>query len=97
MMPCTFPDTIIGSGMSGPTGQFNIPVSPPLAIGECIYAFDTCSQLVSPVTCIFPPAPAPALSPQHLAVALGFLSLIGLIGVRRLRRTVQRVTDEQTQ
>jgi hypothetical protein len=72
--------------MSGPTGQFNIPLSAPLAIGECVYVFDTCSGLVSPVACAFPPAPAPTLSPQLLAGAVAMLSLLGLLGVWRLRR-----------
>jgi len=53
---------------------------------ECIYAFDTCSMLVSSVTCITPPAPAPALSPRMLALALAMLSLIALLGLRRLWR-----------
>jgi len=42
---------------------------------------------ISPVVCVTQPAPAPALSPRLLAVALAMLSLIALLGVRRRRRT----------
>jgi hypothetical protein len=67
-------------------GQFNIMLNKELEQGDCIYAFDTCTGLVSPVVCTFVPAPAPALSPALTAAALAMLSLIALIGVRRLNR-----------
>jgi hypothetical protein len=84
--PCTFPDSIIGSGPTDPMGHFHIVINPPLGDNECIYAYDTCSMLISPVVCIRPAAPVPALSPRLLAVALGILSLIAFVGMIRLRR-----------
>jgi hypothetical protein len=77
---------VLGSGPSGPNGAFDIPVAPPLALGQCIYAFDTCTDLVSAVRCVTAPAPAPAMSPQALALALGALSLVALLGLSRLGR-----------
>jgi hypothetical protein len=57
-----------------------------LTANECIYAFDTCSMLTSPVACARLPAPVPVLSQQLLAVALAILSLVAVIGIARLRR-----------
>jgi hypothetical protein len=72
-------------GPAGPNGSFNIAV-PPLEANQCIYAFDTCAMVTSPVACARLPAPAPALSQRLLVVALGVLSLVALLGVGRLRR-----------
>jgi hypothetical protein len=83
--PCTAPDTKIGMGPAGPNGSFSITV-PALAANECIYAFDTCAMLTSPVACARLPAAAPALSERLLIVALGVLSLVALVGLGRLRR-----------
>ena len=83
--PCTAPDTKIGMGPAGPNGSFNITV-PPLEANQCIYAFDTCAMLTSPVVCARVPAPAPALSQRLLVVTLGVLSLVALLGLGRLRR-----------
>ncbi|MGH7788587.1 MAG: hypothetical protein ACRERC_17080 [Candidatus Binatia bacterium] len=72
-------------GPSGPTGAFTIAVAP-LPAGQCLYAFDTCTNQVSPITCARQPAPALALAPGPLAVALAVLSLMGLTGLWRIRR-----------
>jgi hypothetical protein len=65
---------------------FAIAIMPPLQDGDCIYAFDTCSSLISAVRCAVAPAPVPALSAPAMAVAAGVLGLIALLGVARLRR-----------
>jgi hypothetical protein len=83
--PCTGADTKLGMGPAGSNGSFSITV-PPLMANECIYAFDTCAMLTSPVVCARLPAPVPALSQQLLVVALGVLSLVALVGLGRLRR-----------
>ena len=78
--------TILGSGPTNAMGHFNIPINPPLGDNECIYAFDTCTMEISPVVCIRPAAPAPAMSPRVLGVALAMLSLIAFVGLLRLRQ-----------
>src|SRR6185295_11692712 len=85
MTPCTAPDTKLGMGPVSSNGQFNISI-PPLVADQCIYAFDTCAMLTSPVVCAREPAPAPALSARALILAVGVLSLVALIGLRRVRR-----------
>jgi LPXTG-motif cell wall-anchored protein len=72
--------------MSDATGMFNIALNQPLAEGDCIYVFDTCTGLVGPVACAFGPAPAPTLSPRLLLLAIGVLSAIAGLGLRRRRR-----------
>jgi hypothetical protein len=84
--PCLNPPgSVLASGASNAGGHFNITV-PPLIVNQCIYAFDTCTGLASAVTCARLPAPAPALSARLLAVAVGVLSLIALVGLARTRR-----------
>ena len=85
MPPCSAPDTLLGMGPVSSNGQFDIPI-PPLMANQCIYAFDTCAMLTSPVACAREAAPAPALSARALALAVGVLSLIALIGIGRVRR-----------
>jgi hypothetical protein len=82
--PCTAPDSILGSGPSN--GTFNIPITPPLTVNQCIYAYDTCNMLVGNVACARQPAPAPALSPRGTLFAVIALSLVALFGLLRLRR-----------
>lgn len=84
--PCTAPDTVRGAGPSTASGLFTVAVAPPLAAGECIYAFDTCTGLVSAVVCAFAPAPVPALSSGALPLAVAGLGLVALLGLLRLRR-----------
>ncbi len=86
MPPCTLPDTMLGMGPTNGAGIFNIPIAPPLAEGECIYAFDTCTNLVSAVECAFAPAPAPVVSRRTLPLAVALLGLVALVGLLRLRR-----------
>ncbi|HSP99255.1 MAG TPA: hypothetical protein VL049_18690 [Candidatus Dormibacteraeota bacterium] len=86
--PCTAPDSIIGSGPSNGAGNFNIPISPPLIANQCIYVFDTCNQLVGPVACARPAAPAPAMSPRMTVVAMLVLGLVALFSLLRLKRQI---------
>ena len=81
------PDSIIGSGPSDGAGNFNITV-PPLAVNECIYVFDTCNNLVGPVACARPAAPAPAMSPRMTVVAMLVLGLVALFSLLRLKRQI---------
>jgi hypothetical protein len=83
--PCTAPDTMLGMGTTNAGGLFTIAIMPPLMAGECIYAFDTCTSLVSAVQCVGGPAPAPALSPRALALAVATLGLVAMLALMRLR------------
>ena len=84
--PCTGPDAPpLGSGPSNASGFFSIPIDPPLQSGECIYAFDTCTSLTSPVRCAVLPAPAPALSPGALLAAALLLTAIAALALHRGR------------
>ena len=90
--PCLNPPgSVLATGASNAGGQFNIAV-PPLMVNQCIYAFDTCTGLASAVTCARLPAPVPTLSARLLAVAVGVLSLIALVGLARTRRSVAGLT-----
>jgi hypothetical protein len=81
--PCTDPDQVIGTGMVEPDGSFEVILTVPLELNDCIYA--TCGGLVGPVECLYPPAPAPALSPRSLALAIGVLCSIALLALLRRR------------
>jgi hypothetical protein len=85
--PCSPPDTVLGSGITDALGGFDIPINPPLALNDCIYAYDTCNDILGPVVCIRPPAPAPAMSPLGTIFALAVLGLVALVGMMRMRRT----------
>jgi hypothetical protein len=84
--PCTGPDTLLGFGSSLPSGVFHIDIAPPLAANQCIYAYDTCNDLVGAPACARPPAPVPALSPYALLAALSTLIAAALVALGRLRR-----------
>ncbi|MEO8605044.1 MAG: hypothetical protein ABI629_20925 [bacterium] len=91
--PCSGADLLLGSGGTNSSGQFvdsggapGIPLSAPLANGQCVYAFDTCADERSAIACARLPAPAPALSTFGLGLAGALLSLLGWFGIGRLRR-----------
>jgi len=48
-----------------------------------VYAYDQCAGELSPVFCIEPTAPAPALSRFNLALVVSLLVLIGGVAFRR--------------
>ena len=81
-------DVLLGSGGTDANGNFTIMLSRPLKSGDIIFIVDTCAMppTSGPLDLITGAAPAPALSPALLAVALAMLSLIALAGVRRRRR-----------
>ena len=80
-------DTVIGTGGTNSSGKFTIPVSPALTCREKVFALDVCAEpaLMGPIlviTCI--PA-APTMSPPMVMVLVATLSLVGLLGVARMR------------
>ena len=89
--PCTAPDTMIGAcgtnalGSFAAGGQLGCPLTQPLTAGACVYAYDTVTMAVGAVACAFAPAAAPALSGRLILGAIGMLTLIGGVAVRRLR------------
>ena len=92
MPPCMAPDSIISMCGTDGAGRFidgGFPgcIVPPLQIGQCVYAYDTITMLISNVVCVTAPAPAPALQPPMLLVALAILAVIAAIGLRRIRRS----------
>ena len=80
------PDTLLGSGPTDGSGMFSIVLSQPLAANQCIYAYDTCTDRLSDPACARVPAPAPAMSPRLMLLALGMLCLIALFSLVRMRR-----------
>jgi parallel beta-helix repeat protein len=67
--PCTGADVVLGSGGTNASGAFvdgngelGIPLSAPLAAGQCLYAYDQCAMASGAVVCLAQPAPAPVLS-----------------------------------
>jgi hypothetical protein len=81
-------DEFLGGGGTDAEGNYSIMLNRPLKTGDSIFIVDTCAELPtsSPVDLITGAAPAPALSPALLAVALVMLSLIALLGLRHRRR-----------
>jgi hypothetical protein len=90
--PCP-PGSILGTGGTNAAGDFvsgsmlGIPLSSPLQEKECVYAFDTCLNLVGPVACALNPAAAPALTPLAQVLATLMLVAFGGLGIRRWRAT----------
>lgn len=90
-VPCQAPDSVIsqcgttGGGIFFDQG-FPGCVVPPLVIGQCVYAYDTVTMLISNVVCVAPAAPAPALSPRLIGLALAMLTAIAALALHRRRR-----------
>jgi hypothetical protein len=88
--PCP-PGSVLGTGGTNSVGDFvsggmlGIPLSQPLQANECIYAFDTCLDLVGPLACARNPAPVPALTPLAQVLATLMLTALGGLGIRRWR------------
>ncbi|MBX3023985.1 hypothetical protein KF840_03650 [bacterium] len=80
---CHAPDSLLGSGTTSGAGRFEIAIAPPLAPGACVYAVDTCTMLTSAVECATSAAPAPALGPRALLLALAALMAVAVVGLRR--------------
>ena len=81
-------DVLLGSGGTDTNGNYSIMLNRPLKAGDVIFIVDTCAMppASGPLDLIGGAAPAPALSPALLAVALAMLSLIALAGTRRRQR-----------
>jgi hypothetical protein len=91
--PCTGADTVLGTGGTNAAGQFvdaggmpGIAISPPLANGDCVYAFDQCAMQRSAVQCATLPAPAPLLSRWAWFAALATLLGSAFTAFRRRMR-----------
>jgi hypothetical protein len=71
-------DQLIGTGSKRPDGSFDITVAPPLQPGQRIYPVDYCftPPLVGPSALVTALAPAPALGP--IGVLLALLVLVAL-------------------
>ena len=84
--PC--PDTLLGMGSKDQNGNFIIPLSFSPAPGHEIYATDGCKDpgIVGPDVVIQAPATAPLLSAQGIAMLIAALSIVGFVGLSRLRR-----------
>ena len=90
--PGSVDDELLGTGGTDANGNFvdatenlGISLSRALMPGDIIFAADICQDLVGQVAVIEPAAPAPALSPVLLALAVALLALIGSLGVLRRR------------
>ncbi len=81
-------DVLLGTGGTDANGNYAIGLNRPLKAGDVIFIVDTCAipPASGPLDLITGAAPAPALSPALLAVALAMLSLIALTGTRRRQR-----------
>ena len=82
-------DNLIGQGGTNSSGVFTITLTRPLVAGEEIYALDTCEGVppgqLGPIIIVVRPAPAPVMSPAMIVVLAASLSLVGLLGLSRLR------------
>jgi hypothetical protein len=79
--------TDLGCGGSDSSGHFCIDV-PPLQSGWIIYVVDTCPPsggTLQGQPQLIGPTPAPTLGVVGLIIGFALLSLVGLVGVRRLR------------
>jgi hypothetical protein len=86
--PCPGPsDILIGMGSVNSQGKFVIGVSPPLVTGDKIYAVDVCNMLTGPVVTVTAGQVVPLLSPPLMLAMAFVLTLVGILGVARLRRS----------
>jgi len=79
----------LGTGKTDPTGKFTITLSSPLTCREKIFAIDVCAMppLVGPAFVVICIPAAPTMSPPMILVLIGILSLVGLLGLARIRWT----------
>ncbi len=81
-------DNVLGQGGTSAAGFFSITLTRPLVGGEPIYVIDSCLGTppgqVGAVILVSRSAPAPALSPGMILALAASLTLVGLLGLRRL-------------
>jgi len=75
-------------------GSFTCLLSVPLQPGQIIYATDGCYDpvLVGPSRVIPGARVVPLLSPRAIVLLAGIVSLVGLLGLTRIRRRTERRT-----
>lgn len=77
----------LGCGSSDSNGHFCVAVAPPLMAGQVIIAVDRCGDDPLPSQPeLIGATPAPMLGATGSTIAIALLILIGLGGLRRLRR-----------
>jgi len=79
------PDELLGMGSTNAQGLFIVNLNRPLVLGERIYAVDTCNDLTGVPVTVTAGEVAPTMSPQVLLLLSGVLTLVGALGLRRLR------------
>ncbi|MFI5366114.1 MAG: hypothetical protein ACHQ4J_10860, partial [Candidatus Binatia bacterium] len=69
-------------------GNFTVVLATPLVARQKVYVKDNCFDppLVGPVFLVPPPIPIPLLSPKMIMALAATLALMGLVGLRHLRR-----------
>jgi hypothetical protein len=81
--------------------HFQPPHPPGLRAGEIIYATDGCFDPTaiapSPDVIVSRPAPVPVVSAQGIVAVVMMLSLVGLLGLRRLRTITCRSKSRSCQ
>jgi hypothetical protein len=84
-------DVLLGTGGTNALGQFEsspgIGLSQALTLGERIFAIDREHGLVGPIAEVTAPAPAPTLGESARIALMAALFVLGLYGIRRVRRT----------
>jgi Uma2 family endonuclease len=84
-------DILLGTGGTNALGEFEsspgIGLSQSLIPGERIFAIDREHDLTGPIAEVGAPAPVPILGRSAQTVLMGVLFVLGLYGIRRLRRT----------
>jgi len=90
---CWSGDTPIGT-CPKVNGSFTCLLSVPLQPGQIIYATDGCYDpvLVGPSRVIPGARVVPLLSPRAIVLLAGIVSLVGLLGLTRIRRRTERRT-----
>ena len=84
-------DMLLGAGGTNALGEFEsspgIGLSQPLAPGDRIFAIDREHDLVGPNAQVRAPAPVPTLGESAQIALMAVLLVLGMHGIRRLRRT----------
>jgi hypothetical protein len=90
---CWSGDTPIGT-CPKVNGSFTCLLSVPLEPGQIVYATDGCYDpvLIGPSSVVPRARVVPLLSPRAIVLLAGIVSLVGLLGLTRIRRRTERST-----